>query len=87
MQKRNILFLSTLLILNFLSINLVAQKNIIDEVIWIVGDEAILRSEVEEKIDLQYYKFFHQGIHIVLFRSRLLFRNFFYIRRSSIVLW
>jgi len=49
MQKRNILFLSTLLILNFLSINLVAQKNIIDEVIWIVGDEAILRSEVEEQ--------------------------------------
>ena len=26
----------------------VAQDNIIDEVIWIVGDEAILRSEVEE---------------------------------------
>ena len=27
----------------------VAQDNIIDEVIWIVGDEAILRSEVEEE--------------------------------------
>ena len=26
-----------------------AQKNIIDEVIWVVGDEAILRSEVEEQ--------------------------------------
>ena len=26
-----------------------AQDNIIDEVIWIVGDEAILRSEVEEE--------------------------------------
>ena len=26
-----------------------AQNNIIDEVIWIVGDEAILRSEVEEE--------------------------------------
>lgn len=28
---------------------LMAQDNIIDEVIWIVGDEAILRSEVEEE--------------------------------------
>ena len=26
-----------------------ADENIIDEVIWIVGDEAILRSEVEEE--------------------------------------
>ena len=26
-----------------------AQDNIIDEVIWIVGEEAILRSEVEEE--------------------------------------
>ena len=26
-----------------------AQENIIDEVIWIVGDDAILRSEVEEE--------------------------------------
>ena len=32
-----------------------AQNNIIDEVIWIVGDEAILRSEVEqEKLRAQY---------------------------------
>ena len=32
-----------------------AQKNIIDEVIWIVGDESILRSEIEEqRIRAQY---------------------------------
>ncbi len=32
-----------------------AQKNIIDEVIWVVGDESILRSEVEEqKLRAQY---------------------------------
>ena len=30
-------------------VSLLAQDNIIDEVIWIVGDEAILRSEVEEE--------------------------------------
>jgi peptidyl-prolyl cis-trans isomerase SurA len=28
--------------------NLVAQNNIIDEIVWVVGDEAILKSEVEE---------------------------------------
>jgi peptidyl-prolyl cis-trans isomerase SurA len=38
-----------------MAIGLHAQKNIIDEVIWIVGDEAILRSEVEEqRIRAQY---------------------------------
>ena len=28
--------------------SLVAQNNIIDEIVWVVGDEAILKSEVEE---------------------------------------
>ncbi|HAR38209.1 MAG TPA: peptidylprolyl isomerase, partial [Porphyromonadaceae bacterium] len=27
---------------------LVAQNNVIDEIVWVVGDEAILKSEVEE---------------------------------------
>ena len=37
-----------------------AQDNVIDEVIWIVGDEAILRSEVEEeRLRAQY-----EGHHI-----------------------
>ena len=26
----------------------VAQSNVIDEIVWVVGDEAIYRSEVEE---------------------------------------
>ncbi len=52
-MKQNILFISFLLI--SFSIKLSAQTNIIDEVIWIVGDEAILRSEVEEqKLRAQY---------------------------------
>jgi len=43
------LFISTLLI------NISAQTNIIDEVIWVVGDESILKSEVEEqRIRAQY---------------------------------
>lgn len=37
------------MLLLLLSSWVVAQDNIIDEVIWIVGDEAILRSEVEEE--------------------------------------
>ena len=36
-------------VLTLLSVQLAAQDNVIDEVIWIVGDEAILRSEVEEE--------------------------------------
>ena len=35
---------------------MLAQKNIVDEVIWVVGDESILRSEVEkQRIDAQNY--------------------------------
>lgn len=40
---------SCLLMMLFAALGLFAQSNIIDEVIWIVGDEAILRSEVEEE--------------------------------------
>lgn len=32
----------------FVSANIFAQNNIIDQVVWVVGDEAILKSEVEE---------------------------------------
>lgn len=38
-----------LIISLFFSIFAIAQDNIIDEVIWVVGEEAILRSEVEEE--------------------------------------
>ena len=38
-----------------LAMGCMAQDNIIDEVIWIVGEEAILRSEVEdERLRAQY---------------------------------
>ncbi len=35
--------------MSFVAMPLVAQDNVIDEVVWIVGDEAILKSEVEEE--------------------------------------
>lgn len=32
-----------------------AQNNVIDEVVWVVGDEAILKSDVEnERLNAQY---------------------------------
>ena len=49
------LFFSLLLILTIVPLQMRAQKNIIDEVIWVIGDESILRSEVEEqKLRAQY---------------------------------
>lgn len=41
------LFLGVLSV--FATMTVVAQKNVIDEVIWVVGDEAILRSDVENQ--------------------------------------
>lgn len=46
MKKRS---LSLILFLNIVFLASLAQSNIIDEVVWIVGDEAIFRSEVEEQ--------------------------------------
>ena len=43
------IILSLLLILSISPLKMLAQKNIVDEVIWVVGDESILRSEVEEQ--------------------------------------
>ena len=45
MDMKRILYICVLM----LALPCVAQNNIIDEVIWIVGDDAILRSEVEEE--------------------------------------
>ena len=42
---KSIFFLLALL---FAPSLMVAQNNIIDEIVWVVGDEAILKSEVEE---------------------------------------
>jgi len=50
------IILSLLLLLSIAPFKMLAQKNIVDEVIWVVGDESILRSEVEkQRIDAQNY--------------------------------
>ena len=44
-RKRNTLCLFAVLF----SLLSMAQKNVIDEVVWVVGDEAILRSDIEKR--------------------------------------
>ena len=44
-SKKYLLFLPLVLI----SLSSFAQSNVIDEIVWVVGDEAILRSEVEKR--------------------------------------
>ncbi|HLP05031.1 MAG TPA: peptidylprolyl isomerase [Paludibacter sp.] len=41
--------ISLLLLSSIIPVKILAQSNIVDEVIWVVGDESILRSEVEEQ--------------------------------------
>lgn len=49
------IIISLLFLLSIAPLKVWAQDNIIDEVIWVVGDESILRSEVEqERIRAQY---------------------------------
>ncbi|MBO7315799.1 MAG: peptidylprolyl isomerase, partial [Paludibacteraceae bacterium] len=51
-MKKNIL---TYFILSIISTFATAQNNLIDGIVWVVGDEVILRSEVEEQtIRMQY---------------------------------
>ena len=45
----------TLLMLLVASVSTFGQNNVIDEVVWVVGDEAILKSDVEnERLNAQY---------------------------------
>ncbi|MGL5895165.1 MAG: peptidylprolyl isomerase, partial [Bacteroidales bacterium] len=48
-------FILSILLLSLFSQRSYAQSNVIDEVIWVVGDEAILKSQVEEqRMRMQY---------------------------------
>ena len=48
-------FFATLFMCLF-SVQMWGQNNVIDEVVWVVGDEAILKSDVEsERLNAQYY--------------------------------
>jgi len=49
MINKHLLHISLALVASWVMVTTIYADNIIDEVIWIVGDEAILRSEVEEE--------------------------------------
>ena len=49
----SVLFLT--LFFSLIGVSLQAQNNIIDEVVWVVGDEAILKSQVEEQYRSMQY--------------------------------
>lgn len=52
-MKRNY-FIACLLIILLYPVSTIAQDNVIDEIVWIVGDEAILKSDVENtRLELQ----------------------------------
>ncbi len=63
------------------------QDHVIDEVVWVVGDEAILKSDVEEaRMNAQYEGRKFEGDLIVLFPKNWPYRNCICIRQCSIVL-
>ncbi len=52
--KKAVLFFS---LLSFIPFNLKAQDNVIDQVVWVIGDEALLKSDVEGvKLQMQLEK-------------------------------
>lgn len=52
--KKTVLFFS---LLSFISFNLKAQDNVVDQVVWVIGDEALLKSDVEGvKLQMQLEK-------------------------------
>ena len=76
-----------LMLMLFAVVSVYGQDNVIDEVVWVVGDEAILKSDVEnERLNAQYEGRKLTVIRIVLFRSSLPSRNCFFIRLLLIVL-
>ena len=55
MDKFKLLKVYACLLLSLVGIAASAQNNVIDEVVWVVGDEAILKSDVEnERLNAQY---------------------------------
>lgn len=55
MNRYSVIKACLCMLLAFLGLNANAQNNVIDEVVWVVGDEAILKSDVEnERLNAQY---------------------------------
>lgn len=64
----------------------VNEASVVDEVIWVVGDEPILKSEVEAtRLQAEQKVLVIPAILIVLSQSKSLCKNCFCIRQPSIV--
>jgi len=85
-MKKIILSLS--LLLSIAPLKMDAQNNIIDEVIWVVGDESILKSEVNRRALVHNTKErLLRVIPTVSSPNKLPFKNYFCIRPYSTVWW
>lgn len=76
-----------LVLMLFAAVSVYGQDNVIDEVVWVVGDEAILKSDVEnERLNAQYEGRKFDGDPYCIIPNSLLFRNYSFIRLLLIVL-
>lgn len=76
-----------LMLMLFAVVSVYGQDNVIDEVVWVVGDEAILKSDVEnERLNAQYEGRKFDGDPYCIIPEQLAIRNCFFIRLLLIVL-
>ena len=79
----NFRFVVTLVLAIFANVATYAQDNVVDEVVWVVGDEAILKSDVEEaRMDALYNGRRFEGDPYCVILKRLLCRSYSCIRQS-----
>ncbi len=76
MQKRN--KIGFLMMFIFVSLNIFSQGTVIDEVVWVVGDNAILRSDVEKQVlQMKYDKMDVEGDPYCTIPEQLAIRKLF----------
>ena len=82
----NFRFIVTLVLAVFANVVTYAQDNVIDEVVWVVGDEAILKSDVEEaRMDALYNGRRFEGDPYCVYPKKSLCRSYSCTRQSWIV--
>ena len=70
--------LTTLLVLALTALSGYAQNNVAEEVAWVVGDEPIFKSEIEEQyMQLQYEKASLQGNPYCVIPERIAIEKLF----------
>ena len=76
-----------LVLMLFAAVSVYGQDNVIDEVVWVVGDEAILKSDVEnERLNAQYEGRKFDGDPYCIIPEQLAIQKLSFIRLLLIVL-